>query len=258
MIDSSSRRFESALDIPLPRAAVERIEQLAPLAVPPAVIHAFMQRIGVQDVALDPAELRLQLLKKADEYLALRDRLRSLNNEDTRISALRQRALKMIDAVDFIQADAQLSKAESIDFAAIEELEDASDLHRKSIAASRSERAAIAYLRVDYGAAAEHFRVAADVIPKDQEAAWNYRLKQAEALFDSGLKYGDNLVLSEAIQLYREKVLPCAPRCKRPYDWATTQNSLANTLLRLGERESGTARLEEAVAAYRAALEADA
>ena len=40
-----------------------------------------------------------------------------------------------------------------------------------------------------------------------------------------------------------------------PLDWAMTQNNLGAALLRLGERESGTARLEEAVAAYRAALE---
>ena len=35
---------------------------------------------------------------------------------------------------------------------------------------------------------------------------------------------------------------------------ATTQNNLGNALKALGERESGTARLEEAVAAYKAAL----
>ena len=40
-----------------------------------------------------------------------------------------------------------------------------------------------------------------------------------------------------------------------PLDWAMTQNNLGNALRALGERESGTARLEEAVAAYRAALE---
>ncbi len=34
-----------------------------------------------------------------------------------------------------------------------------------------------------------------------------------------------------------------------------TQNNLGNALETLGEREEGTARLEEAVAAYRAALE---
>jgi hypothetical protein len=47
-----------------------------------------------------------------------------------------------------------------------------------------------------------------------------------------------------------------------PLDWATTQNNLGiallrhgEALLRRGERESGTARLEEAVVAHRAALE---
>ena len=40
----------------------------------------------------------------------------------------------------------------------------------------------------------------------------------------------------------------------RPVEWATTQNNLGNALCTLGERESGTERLEQAVAAYRAAL----
>ena len=40
-----------------------------------------------------------------------------------------------------------------------------------------------------------------------------------------------------------------------PLDWAMTQNNLGTALSTLGERESGTARLEEAVAAYRAALQ---
>jgi tetratricopeptide (TPR) repeat protein len=39
-----------------------------------------------------------------------------------------------------------------------------------------------------------------------------------------------------------------------PLDWAQTQSNLGLALWRLGERESGTARLEEAVAAYRDAL----
>ena len=40
-----------------------------------------------------------------------------------------------------------------------------------------------------------------------------------------------------------------------PPQWAVTQNNLGLALWRLGERESGTARLEEAVAAFRAALQ---
>ena len=40
-----------------------------------------------------------------------------------------------------------------------------------------------------------------------------------------------------------------------PLNWATTQNNFGNALATLGERESGTGRLEQAVATYRAALE---
>ena len=48
---------------------------------------------------------------------------------------------------------------------------------------------------------------------------------------------------------------PPRARERVPLDWAMTQNNLGNALSMLGERESGTARLEEAVTAYRAALE---
>ena len=44
-------------------------------------------------------------------------------------------------------------------------------------------------------------------------------------------------------------------RQRDPLGWAGTEDSLGDALRALGERESGTARLEEAVAAYRAALE---
>ena len=39
-----------------------------------------------------------------------------------------------------------------------------------------------------------------------------------------------------------------------PLDWARTQNNLGAALRVLGERESGTGKLDEAVAAYREAL----
>jgi Tetratricopeptide repeat len=44
-------------------------------------------------------------------------------------------------------------------------------------------------------------------------------------------------------------------RARVPLLWATTQNNLGIAFARLGEREGGTARLEEAVAAYRDALQ---
>jgi hypothetical protein len=40
-----------------------------------------------------------------------------------------------------------------------------------------------------------------------------------------------------------------------PLDWAATQNNLGTVLATLGERETETARPEEAIKAFRAALE---
>ena len=45
-----------------------------------------------------------------------------------------------------------------------------------------------------------------------------------------------------------------ATRDRVPLDWAATQNNLGTALQTLGERESGTERLDEAVAAVREAL----
>ena len=44
-------------------------------------------------------------------------------------------------------------------------------------------------------------------------------------------------------------------RKRVPLDWAATQNNFGNALQALGERESGTERLEQAAMAHRAALE---
>ena len=56
-----------------------------------------------------------------------------------------------------------------------------------------------------------------------------------------------------AIELYR-RLAELRPRNAFPCDWAATQHNLGNALQTLGEWESGTARLTEAVAAYREAL----
>jgi len=49
-------------------------------------------------------------------------------------------------------------------------------------------------------------------------------------------------------------VLILYTRERVPLAWAATQNNLGGALLILGQRERGTARLDEAVVAYREAL----
>ena len=55
-----------------------------------------------------------------------------------------------------------------------------------------------------------------------------------------------------------EVTMPLEELARHPRWAAAAQNNLGYALQRLGEREAGTARLEEAANAYRGALEAGA
>jgi tetratricopeptide (TPR) repeat protein len=87
----------------------------------------------------------------------------------------------------------------------------------------------------------------------DAETLAGVRFGLATALAQDGEQTGNSEPLAESIGLYR--LLDEYTRARVPLDWAVTQNNLGLALWRFGERESGTARLEEAVAAYREALQ---
>jgi hypothetical protein len=69
--------------------------------------------------------------------------------------------------------------------------------------------------------------------------------------YEDGEAKGINFSLSVAIELARLMLATARDSAQR----GTASTLLGNALLTLGARESGTARLEEAVVAYRAALE---
>lgn len=86
--------------------------------------------------------------------------------------------------------------------------------------------------------------------------ALTFALADGDQWAERGEAQGDNAALLRAIGIYLEKALTYAPRDDVPLEWAVTQNNLGIALRILGARESGTARLEEAVVAFRFALEA--
>ena len=96
---------------------------------------------------------------------------------------------------------------------------------------------------------------------KSKEGVWNPKTlagvqsSLAVALGIDGEQSGKNEPLAESIELYGEVLaeIPARAGSARLGDDADTISAMRSEAL--GERESGTARLEEAVAAYRAALE---
>jgi tetratricopeptide (TPR) repeat protein len=163
------------------------------------------------------------------------------------VLALRRRAAGLIREGEFAAADDALSEAKRRDLDAVEELEANASLRHISATASRAERAAAAELHLDYRAADEHYAEAIALRPAEEsEARWRYSFDRARALYDHGAKIGDNQALRDAVSRYRS-ALSLADRERVPLHWAATRNALGIALETLGERESGTARLEAVV-----------
>jgi tetratricopeptide (TPR) repeat protein len=132
----------------------------------------------------------------------------------------------------------------------------AADARQLHAARARESRGDVALTQLHYGEAAGLFGSAASLLTAGSSADRGRLLsRQADALYRQGSEFGDNTALLDSITIWQEISEQDYPRTKAPLDWAIAQNNLGTALWTLGERESGTARLEEAVAAYHAALE---
>src|SRR5439155_14538102 len=68
-----------------------------------------------------------------------------------------------------------------------------------------------------------------------------------------GQEFADNNALRSAIE-GGIRLIDLNPRERMPLEWGKVQINLGSALWVLGEREAGTAKLEQAVATYREAL----
>jgi tetratricopeptide (TPR) repeat protein len=104
-----------------------------------------------------------------------------------------------------------------------------------------------------YVRAAKLFGQAASRVPAENPAErLDYMGRQADALWRQGNERDDNDSLRNSIRIY-DQILKQLTRARAPLDWAKTQRQLGRALATLGMRETDTARLEQAVVAFRAA-----
>ncbi len=106
-------------------------------------------------------------------------------------------------------------------------------------------------LRRDFRAAAERVARIVEIDQPDASARFAALRAKQDEHYVEGRDRAVNASLEVAIELARLEVEAARNADER----GVAGNDLGTALARLGERESGTARLEEAVAAYRAALE---
>ncbi|MCX7360812.1 MAG: hypothetical protein NTV97_02845 [Alphaproteobacteria bacterium] len=160
-----------------------------------------------------------------------------------------------VAAGDYAKADALLDEAERLDLD-LALRDGAATEYRSRAARTRSERGRLAMISLDYLAAATHLRIAIAFTPRaDREQRGMLRWLLATVLQAQGGERGDSDALVKAIDLYRADLQERTTRERDAPKWAQRQNNLGVALVTLGRRGTGTASFEEAVEAYRLALQ---
>jgi len=204
-----------------------------------------------------------RLLDIANRHKEALHRLAALRTQDPQSQVWLDQARAAIEAGDYAQAERLLDQAEQSELSGLQDAErllqqakEAVAKRRSSAAALRAEKAELFAIQLRYLDAAVALASAAELVAEtDPYQRLAYLDQQADMLQKEGDEHGNNTALEQAIAIYQAVLLPELPRARIPLAWATTQNNLGSALGILGERESDTARLEEAVATYRAALE---
>jgi tetratricopeptide (TPR) repeat protein len=210
-------------------------------------VRAALGILGENDIP--PERLAAKLVEIAERFKDLQATASAQPGDDPKIAALKIDAQKAIDAADLVKADALLADVEAEQRRALDRL-------AVNAAETSARRGEIALTRLRYAEAAKHFANAAAAFPANsshEDKRISYVQRQANAFYLQGAEFGDNDALLSAIEGFK-RLLEMTPRERAPLVWAATQNNLGTALSRIGERQSGTTKLEGAVVAYREAL----
>jgi tetratricopeptide (TPR) repeat protein len=210
-------------------------------------VRAALGILGENDIP--PERLAAKLVEIAERFRDLQATASAQPGDDPKIAALKANAQKAIEAGELAKADALLANVETEQRRALDRL-------AVNAAETSAQRGEIALTRLRYGEAAIHFANAAAVFPPNsthEDKRISYLQKEASALYRQGYELGDNYAFLSAIERCK-RLVELTPRERVPLDWGNNQKRLGVVLSGLGERESGTAKLEGALVAYREAL----
>jgi tetratricopeptide (TPR) repeat protein len=210
-------------------------------------VRAALGILGENDIP--PERLAAKLVEIAERFKDLQATASAQPGDDPKIAFIKTDAQKAIEAGELAKADALLADVETEQRRALDHL-------AVNAAETSARRGEIALTRLRYAEAAKHFANAAAVFPPNsahEDTRVGYLAREATALYLQGYEFGNNDALRSAIERLR-RLIELNPR-ERVLDWARAQNNLGLALYRLGERESGTTKLEEAVIALREGAE---
>lgn len=225
-----------------------------------ASLRAIARELGLRNPDVSSDRFLAAIRAKAQEARALLAQISSLRQRVTELETanLRDPAKLALDRAEAAFNEGRLEAAET-------ELAGLEVLRRSEVAGARDAWSAIIRRQADIAALRGDLEKMDDILrgarrqreewlANDAHKIWEDEIARAVHWYDSGDKLGINANLVRAIDIFREDILPLAPRERLPLDWGATQNYLGNALWTLGRRENTTANLQAAVSAYQSAL----
>jgi tetratricopeptide (TPR) repeat protein len=242
------------------RAEAKAADLAQKLGFTSSAVTEFFRILGEQNVPEEKIPARL--IEIATHFAQTRDELVALEPDDPQAAELANSAKQALDAGQLTEADKLLDQAKEAELAAFrqaselaQKAQEAADRHALTAAKLLSSRGNIAMTQLHYADAAGAFREAATLVPPGHpDVTAEFLDDESGALYHQGDERGDNTALKKSVEIW-QVILGYRPRDRVPPQWAVTEANLGAALERLGEREVGTDRLEQAVAAYQAALE---
>ncbi len=213
----------------------------------PEAVRSIIERLGGEGIARD------DLIPWLDNWIeAAREELDRYTNEGEAFDAARREAERRFKAGYLNEASAAF-----MDELAREERGEAERQAERKRRRIRLLEEAVRYdeLALNIPAVISKLRMMADIEGiTDPDIRSKWLLEKAAEFNERGSDKGINASLVVAIAVCRVALQELS-RERVPLQWAATQCDLGSALATLGERESGTDRLEEAIKAYRDVLQ---
>ncbi|RDJ26645.1 hypothetical protein DWF00_00210 [Bosea caraganae] len=225
---------------------------------PPALLLGVLASMGEASGKPDFSRIEHDLLRKADDFRALRARLLTPLGLDSEFDRLRAEAVRALAEGRLAEADRTLAQAEQRNLDGVSAADKMSKERLLIAARGRADRGATALLQLNpkaYRDAAERFAEAALIAESaEAERGRAYALMQADALARIGADFRDRSGFAASITHLRS-MLAKLDNFEQTVAWAEAQMRLARSLTGLAYLEPETSALREAADIYRTTLE---
>jgi tetratricopeptide (TPR) repeat protein len=213
--------------------------------VPLPLLQVALRPLGPDNISAQ--EVPSEIERRVAELLELREKVREPIQGPPAVQHAREEAQRLIDSGKLAEAGAKFGEARAM----VRRGREASKGIEARLAAEEAMTARANFQLKD---AAALWAEAAELMAGEPALYLQYRRDQAVSLQQQGSFYNDKAALLAAVNVL-ENASMSVPRAAAPMTWDALHHNRGLALVMLANREGSTERLEQAIGAFRKALE---